>query len=683
MASIAQQNTDKVAKLHPDPEVQQAWIKLFTWTAANGISLLIYSGLRDYAHQSRLYSKYISGESSIPAAEPGKSYHNYGLAVDVSVQTPGVQDPRDLVTLKRVAAYAKTIGIEWGGDFKSAKYKNFVERHHFQYTKGYTWQTLKKLKDEGKVDAKGYVILQPGDLRDKNSQTSQSDGTNDIITTDITIDYGSDIDEKFENVSSETTTTPTTNQKTDIKVAKDIVERPAVGIWQIIKLIIDEEVAGKAINDMTIAFNQGSLLNFVNKVCQQPWVEFFSDTYGDKFYFIVRKPPFTFSSWQSLITMTIKEQDVISDSLSWYDGEVYSWYQLLPQGTYITEVDDLYQFMPAMYFSEYAEVWGSKPLIAVSNYVEYSNVANGEVVLQHEYEELKFLIQTNNYLPFTRQGTIVVNGDRKYKIGMKIYYMPTGEEFYIDSVNQNYSMSNVGPERTTTLQVSRGMVRKYINTEIKDDKSLNYFNLMTFGDYEDVPAEVDEVTNANVNYNFYYDNDVATLTNPLNNLTDAKTLKLDLTNPGWRAGKQTTNTLNLAEVADKLHELPSLELMITGYIDSDLSVNNSKLPLKRAEHLKHLITSLYKLAFPEDATGIASLDSRLHTEGATLIPPDDKSPLSLALNRKVKLVSLDMVIKKPAPKQSNNRSLNWRVNREVFQFFLNRLQFPNTNGDKI
>lgn len=61
------------------------WAK---WIYALGKSydplLVITSARRSPGKQSQLYKKYLRGESSIPAAPPGGSLHEYGLAFDMA-----------------------------------------------------------------------------------------------------------------------------------------------------------------------------------------------------------------------------------------------------------------------------------------------------------------------------------------------------------------------------------------------------------------------------------------------------------------------------------------------------------------------------------------------------------------------------------------------------------------------
>jgi len=46
--------------------------------------LVVTSGFRSSTKQAKLYAKWLSGESKIPAAPPGRSLHGYGLAFDLA-----------------------------------------------------------------------------------------------------------------------------------------------------------------------------------------------------------------------------------------------------------------------------------------------------------------------------------------------------------------------------------------------------------------------------------------------------------------------------------------------------------------------------------------------------------------------------------------------------------------------
>ena len=99
---------------------------------------------------------------------------------------------------------------------------------------------------------------------------------------------------KNENGAFETSDTETEifNEDYTTEDNVELEEKFAPGIWQIIKLAMDKEVQDYMLYDATISMQTGSIMGFFNKACQRPLVEFFGDTFGNQYFFIVRKPPF-------------------------------------------------------------------------------------------------------------------------------------------------------------------------------------------------------------------------------------------------------------------------------------------------------------------------------------------------------------------------------------------------------
>lgn len=273
-------------------------------------------------------------------------------------------------------------------------------------------------------------------------------------------------------------------------------EEEGEGIWSIIKLIIDPSVSNRRLADSSIATDSGSLMNFINKICQQPFVEFFTDTYGDKYHLIVRQPPFNKESYKQLIyggvttegdsestkelVIDIESGDIISEDLAFSDDDVYSWYRLVPQALYFGEGERIsLNYFPAIYFPEYVEIWGSRAMDMIYNYAPYIPITGLDkekatnYFEQQVYEDIKYLIDCNAYLPFTRKGVITTNGDRRVKRGTTIRHKATGEIFYVDSVTNTFVRQNEMIDRQSIISVSRGMVEKYIN-----DPVFNYFNII-------------------------------------------------------------------------------------------------------------------------------------------------------------------------------------------------------------
>lgn len=72
-----------------------------------GITPTVTSTRRTRAEQERLYQDYVSGRSKFPAARPGNSAHEYGLAVDLVFRSNS--------ELQRAADLAPSFKLKWGG----------------------------------------------------------------------------------------------------------------------------------------------------------------------------------------------------------------------------------------------------------------------------------------------------------------------------------------------------------------------------------------------------------------------------------------------------------------------------------------------------------------------------------------------------------------------------------------
>ena len=282
--------------------------------------------------------------------------------------------------------------------------------------------------------------------------------------------------------------------------------RYAPGIWQITKLVIDSSVENKQVCDTGISTQTGSLLNFFRNVCQEPLVEFSGDTFVNQYYWMVRKPPYDKEGIQKMMNLTminIEKADILNTNLEWNTEGIYSWYQYMPYYE-LMAVKELSQIVPAVFFPQYAQVWGSKPLSVQSNYYTYiqsgrynankkNNKENNNVIIRNAIRDFKYIVESNAYNPFTRRGTITIQGDRRIKRGTLVMLPTSGEIFYVDSVTNTYDVSMGSCSRTTTLQVSRGMYPGYIEGQIVGSDLMGYFELIDWGQ----GFNVDKITTEN------------------------------------------------------------------------------------------------------------------------------------------------------------------------------------------
>lgn len=323
-------------------------------------------------------------------------------------------------------------------------------------------------------------------------------------------------------------------------VEKEVKTGLASGIWQITKLLMDSSVADLRIHDAATSIQAGSLMAFFNKVCQQPFVEFMGDTFGDQYYFIARRPPFDKEGMmktlisQGLIDSEnkvvafgssiydIKKEDIVNSNLSFNTQGIYSWYQFYP----VYEMgakSDLQYIIPAVLFPEYAAVYGSRDLSINSQYRSFNKAyikdelndenksQQGDAEVRHSIYDLKYIIESNAYNPFTRNGTIQITGNRRIKRGVfiRVSFADFNEIFYVDSVSHDYSVTTAGVNRTTTLSVSHGMIENFllggkplitvnINTGQEIEEEMGYFNIIDFGDYDNQKENITMDSWANI-----------------------------------------------------------------------------------------------------------------------------------------------------------------------------------------
>jgi|TARA_Y100001934_G_scaffold171878_1_gene203863 peptidoglycan L-alanyl-D-glutamate endopeptidase CwlK len=142
----------RISKLHP---LVREKAKEFIIRAEKelGKKLRVVSGLRTWDEQARLYAQGRTLPGKIVTnAKPGQSLHNYGLAIDVVE----IKDGKALWNnpdWEKIARLGKSIGFEWGGDWKS-----FKDKPHFEMRFGKSLAQLQQLYQSGKRNGE-YVYL--------------------------------------------------------------------------------------------------------------------------------------------------------------------------------------------------------------------------------------------------------------------------------------------------------------------------------------------------------------------------------------------------------------------------------------------------------------------------------------------------------------------------------------------
>lgn len=112
---------------------------LGNFTAPGGLIPVINQGVRTAEQQAALYAQGRTAPGKIVTnSKPGESMHETGRSVDISWKDPETgkvlagNDPRAQAAWKALGSVAPKYGLRWGGTFKTADGKPFVDMYHFE-----------------------------------------------------------------------------------------------------------------------------------------------------------------------------------------------------------------------------------------------------------------------------------------------------------------------------------------------------------------------------------------------------------------------------------------------------------------------------------------------------------------------------------------------------------------------
>lgn len=245
------------------------------------------------------------------------------------------------------------------------------------------------------------------------------------------------------------------------------------GVWKIIHLKIDPSLEDRRVVDGSFIDQDGTLYEQFKKVCQDPFVEFWGDTYGSQFNLIARQQPFDKKGMKEILEtpeyiIDVETKDTYQVSLGW-ETEFYSWFQFFPNNEIFgNDKFFLSSVFPIVYLEEYVKNFGNHRKVIQDNYVFGSSLdtvqgkENKESLAKGLFNDLKYVIERDSVLPFTRRGTILINGDRRIKRGSFIRLKATGEICYVDAVSNTITFNKNSINRQTVLNVSRCMFEQYL-----------------------------------------------------------------------------------------------------------------------------------------------------------------------------------------------------------------------------
>lgn len=131
-------NSRDIKDLHP--KVADLAQQFIDECARIGIKVIITSTYRDHAAQAELYAQGRTKPGRVVTnAKPGQSWHNWRVAFDFAPVVGGKIPWNDAELFKRCGQIGESIGLEWGG-----RWKSFPDMPHLQYTGGLTLADFNK-----------------------------------------------------------------------------------------------------------------------------------------------------------------------------------------------------------------------------------------------------------------------------------------------------------------------------------------------------------------------------------------------------------------------------------------------------------------------------------------------------------------------------------------------------------
>ena len=123
------------------PQIQESFKKALQSCQENGYDVILCETYRTAQRQENLYALGRSKQGNIVTyAKAYQSYHNYGLAIDLTTKDgKGINES--------VAAILEGCGFEWGG-----RWKTFKDYPHFQMSFGRSIPQIQDLYQEGGME---------------------------------------------------------------------------------------------------------------------------------------------------------------------------------------------------------------------------------------------------------------------------------------------------------------------------------------------------------------------------------------------------------------------------------------------------------------------------------------------------------------------------------------------------
>lgn len=201
------------------------------------------------------------------------------------------------------------------------------------------------------------------------------------------------------------------------------------------------------INVQSFTSFSGSLWNFLKELENAPFNETYWEVIGDRPTMVHRPTPFNKDEWTGLQRTTIKDYELVSNETGRGDIETYTVFHV---NVSIMGMDTKAVCPPLWYPPHYPK-YGLRMMDQATIYEIQNDDGNGKFEPKVYQTDLFNFYVKNNVM---ENGSLVVKGSNKYKVGERIILESENMEYYVEGVSHSFNMYS---SWTTSLNVTRGL----------------------------------------------------------------------------------------------------------------------------------------------------------------------------------------------------------------------------------
>lgn len=199
---------------------------------------------------------------------------------------------------------------------------------------------------------------------------------------------------------------------------------------------------------------QGSLWQLMKEIQNAPFNEMFWEIENEKPTLCLRSTPFSKDLWNGLGTTEILDEEIINDSLGRSDLETYTLYSVSCSTMLSsTSATSAFGYVP-LWYPPYFKKYGVRRLDAVSMYSMYAGSEDQDKANDRSMTCTRNLFNWNIKNNSMYNGTLVLRGSNRHKLGSRITLKSEGLELYVEGITQIF---NVFESYQVQLDVTRGL----------------------------------------------------------------------------------------------------------------------------------------------------------------------------------------------------------------------------------